>query len=352
MSSFSTATRRGDASRTSRRRFAARATAPGRLARREGPRRRLRDGGIERGAHPGRRARRAATFVLGTEVTGFTLTDDGSRLAASSTSRGTVATESAVIATGPFTARVAAFAGVRSRFARRGARSSSCPQLAAIPADAPMTIEEETAAHWRPAMAGCLGLFTDPDEPAGEAADPVPISHAWAFGLLDPASDHALARVHAVLAGGVERRRAGVPLVRPGRPVRGHPGPPALPRAGAQPRAGGPPRQRRLLGARHHGRGGWQPPRGRPPHRGGGSRPPTRSASTARWTTASTTSSERAYTRDDGRPEPQPPDHPRRRRRRAGPAGDRARPPRRYGKRLPDRGAPAAARRRSRRRGS
>jgi glycine/D-amino acid oxidase-like deaminating enzyme len=58
-----------------------------------------------------------------------------------------------------------------------------------------MTIEEETAAHWRPALHGALGLFTDPAEPETEAADPVPIAHDWAFGLLDPAAEHALARV-------------------------------------------------------------------------------------------------------------------------------------------------------------
>lgn len=136
-----------------------------------------------------------ATFVLGTEVTGFTLTDDGSRLVAVRTSRGDVATDAAVIATGPFTARVAALAGMALTMRPTRRQKLVVPQLPVIPADAPMTIEEETAAHWRPAMAGCLGLFTDPDEPAGEAADPVPISHAWAFGLLDPASDHALARV-------------------------------------------------------------------------------------------------------------------------------------------------------------
>lgn len=137
----------------------------------------------------------AATFVLGTEVTGFAISGDGSRLSGVRTSRGKVASETAVIATGPFTAAVAALAGVTLTVRPTRRQKLVVPQLAAIPADAPMTIEEETAAHWRPAMAGCLGLFTDPDEPAGEAADPVPISHAWAFGLLDPASDHALSRV-------------------------------------------------------------------------------------------------------------------------------------------------------------
>jgi glycine/D-amino acid oxidase-like deaminating enzyme len=64
-----------------------------------------------------------------------------------------------------------------------------------VPADAPMTIDEETAAHWRPAMRGCLALYTEAATPPSEPRDPVPIEHEWAFGLLDPASDHALARV-------------------------------------------------------------------------------------------------------------------------------------------------------------
>jgi glycine/D-amino acid oxidase-like deaminating enzyme len=69
------------------------------------------------------------------------------------------------------------------------------PDLALVPEGAPMTIEEETAAHWRPAMRGALALFTDPETPPGEPHDPVPIEHDWAFGLLDPGSEHALARV-------------------------------------------------------------------------------------------------------------------------------------------------------------
>jgi glycine/D-amino acid oxidase-like deaminating enzyme len=58
-----------------------------------------------------------------------------------------------------------------------------------------MTIEEETAAHWRPALRGAYGLFTDASATPGEPLDPVPTDPAWAFGLLDPASDHGLARV-------------------------------------------------------------------------------------------------------------------------------------------------------------
>ena len=44
-------------------------------------------------------------------------------------------------------------------------------------------------------MRGCLALFTDPTRSPTEPDDPVPIEHDWAFGMLDPDSDHALARV-------------------------------------------------------------------------------------------------------------------------------------------------------------
>jgi hypothetical protein len=37
-----------------------------------------------------------------------------------------------------------------------------------------MTIEEETAAHWRPVLEGAMALFTDPGTPPSEPHDPVP----------------------------------------------------------------------------------------------------------------------------------------------------------------------------------
>jgi sarcosine oxidase subunit beta len=100
-----------------------------------------------------------------------------------------------VVAAGPFTARVAALAGVEIVLRPTRRHKLVIPDLPVIPADAPMTIDEETAAHWRPAMRGCLALFTDPDTQPSEPHDPVPIDHDWAFGLLDPDSGHALARV-------------------------------------------------------------------------------------------------------------------------------------------------------------
>ena len=142
---------------------------------------------------PGAAPRGGATFVTDAAVTAITL--DGDRVRGVETTRGRVAAETVVLATGPFLARAGALAGVDIPLAPTVRQKLVIPDLPLVPSDAPMTIEEETAAHWRPAFAGCLAIFTEAGTAPSEPADPVPVSHEWTFGLLDPASDHALARV-------------------------------------------------------------------------------------------------------------------------------------------------------------
>ncbi|MDQ2673359.1 MAG: FAD-binding oxidoreductase [Chloroflexota bacterium] len=134
-----------------------------------------------------------ATFVTHAGVTAIHTHAD--RVRGVATTRGDVVTDRVILASGPFVAHVAAMAGVQLQLRPTRRQKLVIPDLPVVPADAPMTIDEETAAHWRPAMQGCLALFTDPATPPSEPHDPVPIDHDWAFGLLDPRSDHALARV-------------------------------------------------------------------------------------------------------------------------------------------------------------
>ena len=134
-----------------------------------------------------------ATFLTRTEVVGVSVR--GGRVVGVETSRGPIGTERVVVATGPFTAVTAALAGVDLAIAPTRRQKLVVPELPLIPPDAPMTIHEESAAHWRPAMRGCLALYTEAATPWADAVDPVPLDHDWAFGLLDPASDHALANV-------------------------------------------------------------------------------------------------------------------------------------------------------------
>lgn len=144
-------------------------------------------------AIPDRMPGGGATFVSRAGVT--EIVSGGDRVTGVRTARGEIATDTVIIATGPFMARTAALAGVEVVVRPTRRQKLIVPDLPLVPPDAPMTIDEETAAHWRPAMRGCLALHTDASTPASEPHDPVPIEHEWAFGLLDPGSDHALARV-------------------------------------------------------------------------------------------------------------------------------------------------------------
>jgi glycine/D-amino acid oxidase-like deaminating enzyme len=90
---------------------------------------------------------------------------------------------------------VAALAGLRLDLRPTIRHKLVMPEVPALPADSPMTIHEETASHWRPGLAGCYALWTDPGTPAGEPLENVPTNAEFAFGLLDPSSPRALARL-------------------------------------------------------------------------------------------------------------------------------------------------------------
>jgi sarcosine oxidase, subunit beta len=134
-----------------------------------------------------------ATFVTNTTATGFLYT--GERISGVSTARGDISCGSAVIAAGPFSRALAKLAGLDLplTFVRR--HRMMMPQVPEVPPDAPMTIDEETGAHWRPALAGANLMWTAPDVPPGPPLEDVPASEEFAFGLLDPASGHSVARI-------------------------------------------------------------------------------------------------------------------------------------------------------------
>ena len=184
---------------------------------------------------PDRSGEGGATFVARAGVGAIDVEDD--HVVRVHSSRGAVATPAVVVAAGPFTAQVAALAGVHVELRPTRRQKLVVPDLPAIPADAPMTIHEETAAHWRPALRGCLALYTEAGTVPSEPHDPVPIDPDWAYGLLDPRSEHALARVapfwRDVWAGGAASvhwfLQAGQYEVTPDRrPYLGHIGPGGL----------------------------------------------------------------------------------------------------------------------------
>jgi sarcosine oxidase subunit beta len=134
-----------------------------------------------------------ADVVPTCEVTGFQV--EGDRLAGVETSLGLVSTEAAVIAAGPFSGVVAAVAGVRLPVTTVARQKLVMPDVPAVPPEAPMTIDDDSGAHWRPALRGANLLFTDPATPPTEPMEEVPTDSRFAFRLLDPESPVSVARV-------------------------------------------------------------------------------------------------------------------------------------------------------------
>jgi sarcosine oxidase subunit beta len=134
-----------------------------------------------------------ASFAVETAVTGIEVA--GGRVRGVETTRGRIATDALVIAAGPFSGVAAGLAGLELPLATVHRQRVLLPEVEAVPLDAPMTIDEETGAHWRPTAHGAHLMFTPAGVPAGPPLEDVPPSQDMALGLLDPRSDHSLARI-------------------------------------------------------------------------------------------------------------------------------------------------------------
>jgi len=151
------------------------------------------DGWLE----PRRLALELARLSGATFQTGVTATDfiwNGDRVRGVATTGGPIQAETTVIAAGPLSGPVASVAHLDLSLATVRRQKLVIPDLPQVPAQAPMTIDFETGAHWRPAGNGVHALWTAA-APAEPPLEDVPTSSAFAFGLLDPRSDHALARI-------------------------------------------------------------------------------------------------------------------------------------------------------------
>jgi sarcosine oxidase subunit beta len=134
-----------------------------------------------------------AAVVPRCEVTGFGLQEG--RLTAVETSLGRVSTEAVVVAAGPFSGVVGALAGVDLPVTTVVRQKLVMPDVPAVPPEAPMTIDDDSGAHWRPALRGASLLFTDPATPPSDPMEEVPTDARFAFRLLDPESPVSAARV-------------------------------------------------------------------------------------------------------------------------------------------------------------
>ena len=147
-----------------------------------------------------------ADVVTGCEVTGLRV--EGERLTSVQTNRGEISARHAVIAAGPFSGEVASLAGIELPVRAVRRQKVTMPEVPEVPRDAPMTIDDDTGAHWRPVLRGANLLYTDPDEPPGPPAEDLPTDHDFALGLLDPESPVSVARVTPFWRGVWERGSA------------------------------------------------------------------------------------------------------------------------------------------------
>lgn len=134
-----------------------------------------------------------ADVAVNCAATGFRVV--GNRLTGVETQRGTVSTDTAVIASGPFSGVVAATAGVRLPVTTVARQKIVLPDCELVPPHAPMTIDDDTGAHWRPALGGAYLLFTDPTTPESPPAENVAPDHLAALRVMDPSSPVSVARV-------------------------------------------------------------------------------------------------------------------------------------------------------------
>jgi D-hydroxyproline dehydrogenase subunit beta len=142
---------------------------------------------------PGSAAPANAAFCFGQRVGAIRVV--GGRVAGIETHEGSVAAPHVVVATGPFLARTAALAGTTMEIRPTRRQKLVIPDVPEVPPDAPMTIDDGTAAHWRPAYGGAFLLWTESDSPPDEPSWNVTPAADFPFRVLDPASPASVARL-------------------------------------------------------------------------------------------------------------------------------------------------------------
>ncbi len=134
-----------------------------------------------------------AETVVGCGVVGLGVR--GGRAFEVRTTIGAIEADAVVVAAGPFSGEVARLAGVELPVAAVRRQKLVMPEVPQVPSGAPMTIDDDTGAHWRPAYQGASLMFADPETPPSAPSDDVPLDHRFAFQLLDPSSPVAVSRV-------------------------------------------------------------------------------------------------------------------------------------------------------------
>lgn len=111
------------------------------------------------------------------------------------TNQGPIQADQVVNAAGPFSGKLAGMVGVELPLVVKPRHKIVVPDLARVPPEAPMTIDDDTGVHWRPALSGAYLLDASPVGPGREPVEDVAPSSDMVFGVLDPSQPEAAARI-------------------------------------------------------------------------------------------------------------------------------------------------------------
>jgi sarcosine oxidase subunit beta len=134
----------------------------------------------------------AAPIVTRCRVTGFEV---NGALTAVHTDRGTIATRHCIVAAGPMSGAVARLAGVELPIQTFLRHKLVMPEVPQVPPWAPLTFDEDTGAHWRPALRGAYVLISVGGQEPTDAVDDPRAEPDFAYQVLDPSSPASVARL-------------------------------------------------------------------------------------------------------------------------------------------------------------
>ena len=124
----------------------------------------------------------AAQFFVDTPVIGFCR--DGNRIVGVIAPRGEIHAARVVICAGPFAAPVAKLAGIELPLGNIRRHQLTLGKHTLIPHDAPMVVDSDTGAHWRPEGQGAVFGWSLP-EPPSEPLEYVPTDWEFPARVLD-----------------------------------------------------------------------------------------------------------------------------------------------------------------------
>lgn len=134
-----------------------------------------------------------AKVVVKCPAIGFQL--ESERVVGVETPKGTINSPIVVIAAGPFSGLVSAQANLTLPVTTVRRHKLIFPEVLSVPPWAPMTIDEDTGAHWRPWLRGACLLLTDPNASSSPPTDNVPTDYRFYDQLLDPHSPNSVSRI-------------------------------------------------------------------------------------------------------------------------------------------------------------